>query len=1091
MSKFKGYAQSSGFKNIQLPDQTKRIREKGQRTISRMETNFQIQLDNSRAVIDALNERYRIEEQNRDMVFDLETENRNQIRDRMVENNRVANENLRRERKKSEEIFTALADFSTTAKQVAAGELKRREEVGKQQGVELANTLALAGGNYADVLAVKELDAAHAANNEAHQDLVDRLRANGAPNNIIEQIRNANGSKLYNLKKTLLVEAGNRWPEELVRLETQMLIGADGNDTQYTLGQARTMGGQYEQLVEAQELRNRADYINQYKGNDDDPMVARYLYPKMVEAERANARGRAAEERQASIREDELSARQEIRTAYNDNGHQSVFARIANSKYKLTERTRTWEVYSDLIASGAWGNTIKEMSSEFDALMDTEIRIGDGPPQKVRDLYGRYGTNDEGLADLRDAIYARHQVVTGRSAELEAAEKQKRADVILQKFLATYEEGVYTNEFIQEIIADMKAKGLPTDEFQAATKFSTYEVTERKRTIAEFEEKRANGTLTLRDFVDEKDKVVLEHFKEFILAQQAFIGQMPIPNRDDVEKGFKEALAKKLGAQIDPTSGRVEDEDFHFKMTLSEIMRKYDEGINVDFSTTNAADVQNNVINKLMEQIADNSDGSPYEVIAFDPERETDEDVIPIDGPYFARFKAASDNTKYEGPDIGYNIVDVLEFMKRDPNLPLKKAIISSDMAEVLAGQIKEGNPIVLPTIIHQLAEASGLPAHQILTAQLKKSGYKDLKATPDLIEKITDIELTPELRLLISKPTSTNINNVVIGSGNQVPFVRRGDDGFVDVLSLGRSLKFQAPAVMASVWALETGNGTTVHGRNTLFNVKSYDGTGTTTTTEEYDADGNPYNTQVTWRNYDTPAQSAQDFINTISKYPGVNEATTPREMALAIAAGGYGTDPNYAGKLIDVMIGYGVNVDGPFDLYDGPVTRDPSYMSPTVLRTDRQAQANVIFSRLAAYQPQVSSVTFDTGQPGIDVFFEDKKFPAVLNGTVKDIRTQINSDGSGYGHFVVVESIDPTTGQKVDVLYGHLSEPSKLKIGQQINAGDLIGQQGGTGSVQSYDGTIASIDFLAPAPQGSNSMTPYSNYDRLRRRIARSLQG
>ena len=142
-----------------------------------------------------------------------------------------------------------------------------------------------------------------------------------------------------------------------------------------------------------------------------------------------------------------------------------------------------------------------------------------------------------------------------------------------------------------------------------------------------------------------------------------------------------------------------------------------------------------------------------------------------------------------------------------------------------------------------------------------------------------------------------------------------------------------------------------------------------------------------------------------------------------------------------------------------------------------------------LETYAPQVSSITYDTGQPGIDVFFEDHNFPAVLPGIVKDRGYQVNANGSGYGHYLVIESIDPDTGKPVDVLYGHLPTKPSQSIGQSIQLGQIIGKQGGTGSVQSYDGTIASIDFLAPASTGSGSMTPYSNYDSLRRRIASQL--
>ena len=143
----------------------------------------------------------------------------------------------------------------------------------------------------------------------------------------------------------------------------------------------------------------------------------------------------------------------------------------------------------------------------------------------------------------------------------------------------------------------------------------------------------------------------------------------------------------------------------------------------------------------------------------------------------------------------------------------------------------------------------------------------------------------------------------------------------------------------------------------------------------------------------------------------------------------------------------------------------------------------------QLNTYAPQVSSITYDTGQPGIDVFYEDHNVPALLGGTVKDIGYQVSPDGSGYGHFLVIESIDPTNGEVFDQLIAHLAEKPKQNIGQKIGQGEIIGKQGGTGSVQSFDGTIASYDFLKAAPRGSGSMTPYANYDPLRRLLASQL--
>ena len=146
-----------------------------------------------------------------------------------------------------------------------------------------------------------------------------------------------------------------------------------------------------------------------------------------------------------------------------------------------------------------------------------------------------------------------------------------------------------------------------------------------------------------------------------------------------------------------------------------------------------------------------------------------------------------------------------------------------------------------------------------------------------------------------------------------------------------------------------------------------------------------------------------------------------------------------------------------------------------------------------IAEYAPQVSSIVMESagGQPGMDVYFEDKQFPAVLGGVVKDIRYQVNPDGSGYGHLAVVESRDPQTGETVDVLYSHFDTKPNLKVGQRVAAGQVLGRQGGSGSVRSVDGTIASIDFLAPAPRGSSSMTPYRGFKNLRMYIQNQLKG
>ena len=137
------------------------------------------------------------------------------------------------------------------------------------------------------------------------------------------------------------------------------------------------------------------------------------------------------------------------------------------------------------------------------------------------------------------------------------------------------------------------------------------------------------------------------------------------------------------------------------------------------------------------------------------------------------------------------------------------------------------------------------------------------------------------------------------------------------------------------------------------------------------------------------------------------------------------------------------------------------------------------------------VQSINFENanGQPGFDLWFADKRFPALLPGTVKKVGKQ-GSRGRGYGNYVVIESIDPKTGEKVDVLYAHLADGGvKVTEGQQVVPGMEIGTQGGTGRVVSADGTIASVDFLAPAAKESKSMKPYKRFNELRRELAEQI--
>jgi hypothetical protein len=166
----------------------------------------------------------------------------------------------------------------------------------------------------------------------------------------------------------------------------------------------------------------------------------------------------------------------------------------------------------------------------------------------------------------------------------------------------------------------------------------------------------------------------------------------------------------------------------------------------------------------------------------------------------------------------------------------------------------------------------------------------------------------------------------------------------------------------------------------------------------------------------------------------------------------------------------------------YMGEARRAYAELQRSGFNSARGGRANFSPTNVQSIRIETPGNSF---QPGMDLWFADKQFGAVLPGRVKEIRR----NNGNYGNMIVVESTDPATGDTVDVLYAHL-DSINVREGESVRPGFVLGKQGGSGRVRSADGTIASIDFLAPAPAGSNAMTPYRNWQRLASRIKQQIE-
>lgn len=110
-------------------------------------------------------------------------------------------------------------------------------------------------------------------------------------------------------------------------------------------------------------------------------------------------------------------------------------------------------------------------------------------------------------------------------------------------------------------------------------------------------------------------------------------------------------------------------------------------------------------------------------------------------------------------------------------------------------------------------------------------------------------------------------------------------------------------PECVAAQWALESGYGKYLSGKNNFFGIK---GEGTTKQTWEDYGQGTVYIT-AEFKDFATPLECVEYLVTKWYKdyksYKGVNRAKDRNECARLLKAEGYATDPNYVSKLIQIM--------------------------------------------------------------------------------------------------------------------------------------------------------------------------------------------
>jgi hypothetical protein len=1042
--KYKSSFKNRGFKPREVSNAgVDKILQEGQRQINILKQQFNYEKQQRDRVLAAMKENDAAEKADREQYFRDETDNRRNIQQRVQDNFRIETANIERQGEAEEKIYKSLAGLSETASKKLADLEQERNEKDYADGI-----VEILSGDI-DLEAQAE-----------YQNQADQLQVQSLENEFGADALEAVGGTPLQVERVRSMSAGRRYAYDQARTILAM--------EQFL----PTVKAEIDQNPEIQTVEQRRAYINQrlssyLKQTGLFGLRSEFLAPALIRTRRdvtsyLTDEGNAEANRMASERletsrnaflTDKANLPANAQRYFND------LVRSPGMTFKTARQTLFKTVYTAQNADGSFVFSDNDIANfEAMTLAGKNKPVGEDFGGDLIDYRRQRADKAKEAAQNRNTL---------RTLELQDIELNAIRVLSSQPGGATEAEIEFAQERYMKVSGGLRSKLI--DEW------------------AESNSMDAKGKQRLKDMamdLAEANKLTPEILASLPLELQ----------NDDTLKNAANRYKELYETTVSQEAVAAIKQEIRTKLGL-EGDTKY--GIVGAVLASTAVNIYKNKVAEL--QTAAQDAGKPYsmsqiqnEALEYTLTRMREGFVDPNKAsPFYINPTLARSSGEagfvnvFSATGIDEDDLEVLKeqrkatlkikekIAKESNGLPLeyisnpetgKNLLLTEDQARQVAFSFwRPGYKV--PARINEIAREINKTPIQVINAQLKAYGMEPIQPPPsmELLETVR-----PEVRAGLLNANTPNRSIRFLSQSNQT-----WNSGAIPVQAYVPFIEEAAkefnipPAIIAGLIEQES---------NWQMGLTSSEGAQGLTqfmpgTAAEYGVDVNDPRSSI---------MGAARYLRTMMDNNGWSI-----ERALygynAGPGGGVGLsreNREFTPGVLEKAGKYGYRQS-----WSSPATMRPG-MGPRILSTTGSLP-------LSYYSNQVSSVTFDTNQPGIDVFFEDKKFPAVLPGVVKDIRSQYNPDGSGYGNFVIIGSIDPATGESVDVLYSHLAQKPRLVVGQQIGLGQIIGTQGGTGSVQSYDGTIASIDFLAPAPQGSTDMTPYSNYQSLREQIAAQLNG
>lgn len=1043
---FRSFASPERFNPTNVPDEANKVLQQGQNTLRALQRAQDFDIQNRNRVAQAMSNVQRLEEGNRELIFNLDRDNRQRVQDQIQQNYQQTIRDAEVQGRQEIQTLQALATFSDTAFKAVNTFYQKREEgikLGVQQAI-YATGLDLKG-----LQEIYKLDRNLTDQALSENTAVKGLLENGASIKDIRYLMKNSNAKYWNESRSLAEDIGAGFGQySNDNYETKYKVG----DTEVSMAEA-LQTGQFD-AVELILSQQRSKYLRESGALEISPQVAAaYIFPQMQAYENQVRQSSNSVERKLT----EERVKNNINLAFDQGlatGGAAWAAQYLADQPSGSQRSAAKANLLSFLTTAASGDEAERYQSVFQDLLNQSTTMPDGTETTL----GEFWKNDPAVIEVSRAfVDARRRKL--QDINLQEAEMMSQRTVAENEFIRFLEEqeGGYTDADIDAIEAklDEIVPGFDSQRLDSMRRNESTNAVYRQKVEAQLQDLADRGLLT-------EERLANMGIPGSIAAKFRPLARATSADRQSNDNFKPQMEALEALAKSPPQIQAKPDGQYNFSVPLM------------------TQQLQNKFLTKYAQLKAG---GDPNAVSsAFNLVRQEFE--AQVKNPSF--FDNTSDNLG------GYKQFTRAAAPNKAATVRIQK--VQSTIAKLGVRALDSNGAIFSPTELNTIEQSMTRPGFKmdpmaeyigrqmgvdpftVINRQRLAAGLSPVQLPEATVRFSTTVN--PALKRKLDAYGTPEISTRAMASTRQfdAALVPKGYGPLVVEAATKAGISPAAVAALAEAengsWDpnIFSGGGYSWDGRST--------GVGLMQLSQEYFGPG--ATVQEREKALKDPKLNLALGAGTLAKLYKKYGSWKDSVFAWNMGEGGFARWKESGSPTSDAQSQKAAK------LYERFQKARAKYGDVSALRSSATMRQSMRRYGTATFE-RPSSVVFETssGQPGVDLYFESKRFPAVLGGVVKDINRE-----SGYGNYVVVESVDPTTGRKVDVLYAHLADGVNLRPGQPIEAGDIIGTQGGTGNVRSVDGTIASIDFLAPAPRGSKSMKPYAGFDSLRRYVVTQLQ-